>query len=154
MRGKQAPKRTIAPDARYGNTMLAKFINLIMERGKKSVATRIVYGAFDVIKEKTGQEAIDVFDLAIRNVAPVLEVKSKRVGGANYQVPIEVRGDRRIGLAMRWIIGASKGKKGQPMHIKLAEELIAASKKEGEAMKKREDVHRMAEANRAFAHFA
>ncbi|USN53744.1 MAG: 30S ribosomal protein S7 [Candidatus Nomurabacteria bacterium] len=154
MRGKRAPKRTIAPDARYQNVMLAKFINLIMERGKKSVATRIVYGAFDVIKEKTEQDPIEVFDLAIRNVAPVLEVKSKRVGGANYQVPIEVRGDRRIGLAMRWIIAAAQGKKGQPMHVKLAEELIAGSKKEGEAMKKREDVHRMAEANRAFAHFA
>ena len=117
MRGKRAPKRTIAPDARYQNVMLAKFINLIMERGKKSVATRIVYGAFDVIKEKTEQDPIEVFDLAIRNVAPVLEVKSKRVGGANYQVPIEVRGDRRIGLAMRWIIAAAQGKKAQPMHV-------------------------------------
>lgn len=125
-----------------------------MTRGKKSVAIRIVHNAFDLIKERTKQEPIDVFDRAIRNVAPVLEVKSKRIGGANYQVPIEVRGERKLALAFRWIIGAARSRKGKPMFEKLAEELISASNKEGDAIKKREDVHRMAEANRAFAHFA
>ncbi len=154
MRHKRAVKRTIAPDARFNSVPLAKFINVVMTRGKKSTATRIVYGAFGLIQEKTKQEPIEVFDRAIRNVAPILEVKSKRIGGANYQVPIEVRGDRKLALAFRWIIGAARSRKGKPMLEKLAEELMAAANKEGDAIKKREDVHRMAEANRAFAHFA
>lgn len=154
MRGKRAPKRKILPDVRYNNGAVAKFINYIMERGKKSVAQKIVYGAFDIIAEKTKKSPIDVFDLAIKNVSPVLEVKAKRIGGANYQVPIEVRGERRYNLACRWLINAAKAKKGRPMAEKLAQELTDASQKLGEAMKKKEEVHRMAEANKAFAHFA
>ncbi len=134
--------------------MIAKFINLIMERGKKSVAQSVVYDCFAIISERTKQDPLDVFDRAIKNVAPVLEVKSRRVGGANYQIPIEVRGDRRLALALRWIIGAAKSRTGKPMREKLAEEFIDASERRGDAMKKKEDVQRMAEANRAFAHFA
>jgi len=154
MRGKQAPKRVIEPDPKYNNVLLAKFVNTMMERGKKTVAQKVVYRAFDEIQKKTGKEPIQVFDLAIKNVAPILEVRSRRVGGANYQVPVEVRPDRRTALAFRWIINAAKSKKGRPMHLKLSAELMDASNKTGDAMKKREDVHRMAEANRAFAHFA
>jgi len=154
MRGKQAPKRELNPDPMYHSTLIAKFINYIMQRGKKTVAQSIVYGAFEIIKEKTKQDPLTVFDAAMKNVAPILEVKSKRVGGANYQVPIEVRGERRIALAMRWLIGAASGKKGKPMKVKLAQELMEASMNQGDAVKKRADVHRMAEANRAFAHFA
>lgn len=154
MRGKQSPRREIVPDPKYRSTLIAKFINHIMQRGKKSVAQGIVYGAFDIVKEKSKQDPLTVFDAAMKNVAPILEVKSKRVGGANYQVPIEVRGERRIALAMRWIIDAAAGKKGKPMKIKLAAELMEASMNQGDAVKKRADVHRMAEANRAFAHFA
>lgn len=154
MRGKQAPKRDIAPDPKYNSVLIAKLINRIMERGKKTVAQSIVYGAFSIIKQKSGQDPLTVFDTAMKNVAPILEVKSKRVGGANYQIPIEVRGERRIALAMRWIIGAAKSKKGRAMKDKLAQELLDASANTGDAVKKRADVHRMAEANRAFAHFA
>ena len=155
MRGKkQAPRRVIAPDPRYQSVQVAKFINKIMERGKKTVAQKIVYLAFDLMSEKTKQDPRDVFDLAIKNVSPQVEVKGRRVGGANYQVPIEVRGDRRLALGIRWLIDAARDKKGRPMHQKLADELIAASKNEGDAIKKKMDVHRMAEANRAFAHFA
>jgi len=155
MRGKkQAPKRDILPDPRYQSAVVAKFVNNIMERGKKTVARKIVYQAFDLLATKTKQDPRDVFDLAMKNVAPQVEVKSRRVGGGNYQVPMEVRGDRRQMLAMRWIIDAARAKKGRPMHIKLADELEAASKNEGDAIKKKLDVHRMAEANRAFAHFA
>lgn len=154
MRHKRAVKRKIEAEPRFHNLVLAKFINQVMRRGKKSTANRVVYGALDIIKEKTNKDPIETFDLALRNVAPVLEVKSKRIGGANYQVPIEVRGDRKSALAMRWILGAARAKKGRAMQEKLAEELMAAAKKEGDAIKKREDVHRMAESNRAFAHFA
>lgn len=155
MRGKkQAPKRQILPDPRYQSVVVAKFINRIMERGKKTVARKIIYQAFDVMAEKTKQDPRDIFDLAMKNAAPQVEVKGRRVGGANYQIPVEVRGDRKQALAMRWIIEAAQGKKGRPMHLKLADELIAASKNEGDAIKKKQDVHRMAEANRAFAHFA
>ncbi len=154
MRGKQAPKRTISPDPKYQSELVAKFINLIMERGKKSVAQEIVYGAFGLIQEKTKKKGFDVFEQAINNVSPVLEVKSRRIGGANYQIPIEVTGERKITLAMRWIIDAATAKKGTPMKQRLAQELMDAMNKQGNAMKKREDVHRMAEANRAFAHFA
>lgn len=154
MRGKRAVRRDILPDPKYNSVLIAKFINRIMQRGKKSVAQAIVYGAFDTIKEKTQQDSLSVFDTAMKNVAPILEVKSKRVGGSNYQIPIEVRGERRIALAMRWLIGAASSKHGKPMREKLANELMEASMNQGDAVKKRADVHRMAEANRAFAHFA
>lgn len=147
-------KRDLLPDPKYKNLAVAKFINMIMKGGKRSTAQQVVYGAFEVIREKTQKDPIGIFSQAIRNVSPLLEVKSKRVGGANYQVPIEVRGDRRVALAMRWIKQFARSKKGKPMSIKLAEELIDASNKQGAAIKKREDTHRMAEANKAFAHFA
>ncbi|MDP2684089.1 MAG: 30S ribosomal protein S7 [bacterium] len=153
MRGKQSPKRKIEPDPKFDNEVIAKIINLIMMRGQKTTSQSIVYGALELIKEKTKSDPIKVFELAMKNVSPVLEVKSRRIGGANYQVPIEVKGDRKAALAMRWIINAARAKKGKSMKIKLSQELIDASQKQGEAMKKREDVHRMAEANRAFAHF-
>ena len=147
-------KRETLPDSVYDNIMVAKFINQVMRKGKKTTARKIIYGAFDIIKEKTKKEPLDVFDLAIQNASPLLEVKSKRIGGAVYQVPREVKGERRISLAMRWIIAAAKSKKGKTMKEKIAEELIAASKNDGAAIKKKNDTHRMAEANRAFAHFA
>jgi small subunit ribosomal protein S7 len=134
--------------------MVAKFINQIMRQGKKTIAKRIVYNAFDIIKEKIKKDPVEIFDLAMENAAPAMEVKSKRIGGAVYQVPREVRGERRVSLAMRWLVNAAKARKGKPMREKLAEELIAASKNEGSAVKKRVDMQRMADANRAFAHFA
>ena len=133
---------------------MAKLVNYCMERGKKNVARSIVYGAFEDIKTQTKREPLEIFDEAIRNAGPLLEVRSRRIGGANYQVPREVRENRRLSLALRWIIAAAKAKKGKPMRTKLAEEFMAASKNEGEAVKKRENVHKMAEANRAFAHFS
>ncbi len=154
MRSKPAVKRKIKPDYRHGNLEVAKLVNYIMERGKKSVAQAVVYGAFEIISEKTKKNPVEVFETAVKNVSPVLEVKGRRVGGANYQIPVPVRGDRRLALALRWIIRAAKARKGKPMKEKLALELIDASNKEGAAIKKREDVHRMAEANKAFAHFA
>ncbi|MBU0732361.1 30S ribosomal protein S7 [Patescibacteria group bacterium] len=154
MRGKQAPKRRILPDPEYNSTSIAKFINYIMQDGKKSTAQQIVYDAFDIIEKKTKKPPLDTFDKAMKNVSPVLEIKARRIGGANYQVPIEVRGERRFNLASRWLITAAKKRKGKPMSEKLALELMDAAEEQGEAMKKREDVHKMAEANRAFAHFA
>ncbi|MFZ6035751.1 MAG: 30S ribosomal protein S7 [Patescibacteria group bacterium] len=154
MRGKAAPKRKPIADTRYEDIVIGKFINLLMHEGKKLIAEHILYSAFAIIEEKTKKDPKLIFDTALKNVSPVLEVKSRRVGGANYQVPIEVKGDRKIALAMRWIIDATRAKRGKPMHEKLAQELMDAADKQGEAMKKREDVHRMAEANRAFAHFA
>jgi small subunit ribosomal protein S7 len=154
MRGKPAPKRVILPDARYNSTQVAKFINYIMQRGKKTVATSILYDAFDYIQEQKGEAGYDVWLRAMKNVSPSLEVKARRVGGANYQVPIEVRPERRFTLATRWILEAARARKGKPMAIKLAEELLAAAENTGDAVKKREDVQRMAESNRAFAHFA
>lgn len=155
MRRKQAIKKEIKPDPKYGDVRLAKFINNVMREGKKSIAHRIVYAALEIIKSKTKtKNPLEIFNKAIDNTSPVLEVKSRRVGGANYQVPYEVRGRRREALAMRWIIEIAKKKKGKPMAEKLAQELIDASKNEGEAIKKKENVHRMAEANKAFAHFA
>lgn len=154
MRGKQAPKRQLTPDPKFGNIYVTKLINYIMLDGKKSVAQKVVYDAFDIIGEKTKQNPLDVFETAIKNVMPALEVKSRRVGGANYQVPMSVRGDRRYVLAYRWIIKAARTKKGRPMAEKLAAELMAAANNEGDAIKKKQDVQRMAEANRAFAHFA
>ncbi|HBE90225.1 MAG: 30S ribosomal protein S7 [Candidatus Andersenbacteria bacterium RIFCSPHIGHO2_12_FULL_46_9] len=147
-------KEFLRPDPKFGNLMLSRFINQIMRRGKKSIAQKVVYGALDIVSEKTKDDPLMVFDAAIRNVAPVLEVKGKRIGGANYQIAQEVRGDRRETLAMRWLKEAARTRSGKAMAEKLAAELIDASKKEGGAMKRREEVHRMAEANRAFSHFA
>lgn len=155
MRRKKATKREIIPDPKYNDIKLAKFINNLMQDGKKSIAQRLVYNALDIVKDKTkSDDPLDVFNKAIENVSPVLEVKSRRVGGANYQVPYEVRGDRKEALAIRWIIEVANKKKGKSMSEKLAQEFIDASKKEGEAIKKRENVHRMAEGNKAFAHLA
>lgn len=147
-------KKIIYPDVIYNDVMVSKFINQIMLEGKKTIAQKIVYGAFDIIREKTKQDPLEVFKLAIQNVSPVLEVKPKRVGGATYQVPMEVKGGRRLSLGMKWIINNSRSKKGKAMKEKLAEELIEASENRGASVKKRENVHKMAEANRAFAHFA
>lgn len=154
MRSKRAPKRIISPDPKFHNVVVGKFINHVMERGKKTVAQKVVYGMFDHISEKTKLDPLDVFDQAMRNITPSVEVKSRRIGGANYQIPVEVRGDRKVMLAFRWVINAARGQKGRPMALKLADEIIAASNNQGEAVKKKEDVHRMADANRAFAHFA
>jgi small subunit ribosomal protein S7 len=133
---------------------LAKFINYIMKAGKKTTAQGVVYRAMDIVAEKSGKPPVEAFEEAIKNVAPAVEVKSRRVGGANYQIPIPVRGERRLALAFRWMIEAAHTHKGKPMHERIAEEIVSASKNEGNAVKKRIDVHRMAEANRAFAHFA
>lgn len=154
MRGKRAVKRQPKPDPQFNNPIIGKFINNIMERGKKSVAQGIVYGAFGIISEKAKTDPLEIFNLALTNVTPSIETKSRRVGGSNYQVPMPVSGDRKFALAFRWIIGAARAKKGRPMEEKLAEELMNAAKGEGDAVKKKMDVHRMAEANRAFAHFA
>jgi small subunit ribosomal protein S7 len=141
-------------DSRYGNMLVGRFIGYVMRNGKRSVAEKIMYDAFDVIHERTKKGGLNVFEQAIKNVSPLLELKSKRVGGANYQVPIQVSGERRQTLAVRWILNATRARKGKRMAEKLADELIDASNKVGAAMKKREDTHRMAEANKAFAHFA
>ena len=154
MRRKKKVKREIAPDPLYNNVSVAKFINQVMRRGKKITAQKIVYGAFDIIKEKTKKDCLEIFDLAIKNVKPLLEVRARRVGGATYQVPRPVPSERGQTLAMRWLIQAAKNRKGKSMKEKLAEELILASKGEGAAVKKKQDTHKMAEANRAFAHFA
>ncbi len=143
------------PDPLYNSERLQKFINNVMWDGKKTAASKVVYGAFDIIKEKTANpNPLEIFDLAIKNASPVMEVRSRRIGGANYQVPREVRPERRLALATRWIVGAARSGKGRPMAVKLADELIAASKGEGAAVKKRDDTHKMAESNKAFAHFA
>jgi len=153
-RRKKIKKYPVNPDSVYNEITVAKFINQIMRRGKKTIARKIVYGAFDIIKEKTKKEPLEVFETALRNTSPLLEVKSKRIGGATYQVPVEVKGSRKLTLAMRWIIQGAKQKKGKPMKEKLAEELMNAVNNTGWAIKKKSDTHRMAEANRAFAHFA
>ena len=154
MRKKRIYKKYYTSDVVYGRVDLGRFINYVMKDGKKSTAERVVYGAFDEIKKITKEDPITIFEKAFENAAPMVEVVSKRVGGANYQVPMEVRPERKFVLATRWLIGAARAKKGKPMAVKLAEELIAASKNEGNAIKKKQDTHRMAEANRAFAHFA
>lgn len=154
MRRKKSVKQATSPDPVYDNVQVSKFINHVMREGKKSLARKIVYGAFDIVKEKTKKEALEIFEKAVANSAPSLEVRPRRIGGATYQVPIEVKGDRRSSLAMRWIIEAAKSRKGKPMRDKLAQELIDASKNTGAAVKKKENIHRLAEANRAFAHFA
>lgn len=153
-RNTKIKKQIIQPDYKYNNPIVSKFINYIMWEGKKSIARKIVYDAFDIIAEKTKKDVMDIFDSALKNVAPTLEVISKRVGGANYQVPRQVRGDRRNTLAMRWIIGAARSKKGSNMSVRLAQVLIDAANNTGEAIKKKENIERMARANRAFAHFA
>ncbi len=154
MRGKQAPKREIIPDAKFGSAVVAKFTNYVMYDGKKATAQKVVYDAFDLVSNKTKSDALEVFEKAIRNLQPTVEVKSKRVGGANYQVPIQVRGERRLALAFRWLLVAARSRKGRPMAERLADELVAAADNQGDAVKKRMDVQRMAEANRAFAHFS
>ena len=154
MRKKRIYKKNREADLMYGRVDLGRFINYIMKDGKKSTAEKVVYGAFEKIKETTKEDPVVVFEKAMKNVSPLLEVASKRVGGANYQVPREVRPERQFVLSVRWIIGAARAKKGKPMAQKLADEFIAASKNEGAAIKKKQDMHRMAEANRAFAHFA
>jgi small subunit ribosomal protein S7 len=143
----------IDPDPRYGDFLVAKFINIVMECGKKSVAERIVYAALDIVKEKTAKEPLEVFRAALDNVRPLLETKSRRVGGATYQVPVSVSEDRGYSLALRWIQSYSRERKGKPMHEKLAQEIIDGFNKTGPSIKKREDMHKMAEANRAFAHY-
>ena len=153
MRRRRAAKRKILPDPKYKNLVVAKMINIIMERGKKSIAESIVYGAFDVIKQKLDKDPLEVFKLAVDNARPLLETKSRRVGGATYQVPVSVRPERGNTLAMRWVKTFAKGRKGKPMRIKLADELMDGFNKTGSAFKKREDVHKMAESNRAFAHY-
>ena len=154
MRKKRVYKKYYKPDIKHERIDVERFINYVMRDGKKSIAEKIVYGAFDKVGEVTKEDPVKVFEKAVENASPVLEVKSRRVGGANYQVPHEVRPERRFILAIRWIIGAARSRKGKPMADKLAEEIIAASKNEGAAIKKKLDMHRMAEANRAFAHFA
>ncbi|MHB8903901.1 MAG: 30S ribosomal protein S7 [Patescibacteria group bacterium] len=154
MRGKPAPKRDIEGDAKYNDKNIAKFINYVMERGKKSTAERIVYDAFNILKEKTKQDPRHIFNKAIKKVSPLVEVRGKRVGGANYQVPFQVRGERRYFLGCNWIIGAANARKGKATAEKLATEILDASNGEGTAVKKREAVHKMAEANKAFAHFS
>src|SRR3989344_740570 len=154
MRRKPAPKRTLMPDHKYNNVVVSRLINYVMWDGKKSVARDVIYDAFDIIAEKTKKEPLDIFDEAIKNTSPMLEVKSRRIGGANYQVPKQVKGDRRLNLSLRWMIQAARSRKGATMAVKLAEEIISASKNEGEAVKKKENTHKMAHANRAFAHFS
>ncbi|HEY9281182.1 MAG TPA: 30S ribosomal protein S7 [Eoetvoesiella sp.] len=152
-RRREVPKREILPDPKFGSVELAKFMNVVMLSGKKAVAERIIYGAFAQIEAKTGKEAIEVFNTAINNIKPLVEVKSRRVGGANYQVPVEVRPVRRLALAMRWLREAAKKRGEKSMDLRLAGELLDASEGRGGAMKKREDTHKMAEANKAFSHF-
>ena|ERR1043166_1318492 len=152
-RRREIPKRQILPDPKFGNQDVAKFVNVLMTRGKKSVAERIVYGALDQIGKKTGKDPVEVFGQALNNVKPMVEVKSRRVGGANYQVPVEVRSVRRVALAMRWLRDAARKRGEKSMGARLAGELAEAAEGRGGAMKKREEVHRMAEANKAFAHY-
>jgi small subunit ribosomal protein S7 len=153
MRRRRPEKRSILPDPVYNDVGVARFINYLMERGKKGLSEKILYGSFDIIQQKTKSDPLELFKKAIENVAPIVEVKSKRVGGATYQVPVEVRTARRQALAYRWIISYSKKRSQKTMSEKLAAELIGAANNEGGSIKKREDTHRMAEANKAFAHF-
>ena len=152
-RGAKIHKFEVKPDAKYNNVLVTRFINSLMSAGKKSTAERIFYGAMDTIEKKTGQDGLTVLKAALTNVKPILEVKSRRVGGATYQVPVEVRQDRRTALALRWIISYARSRPDHTMAERLAAEVIAASKNEGGAVKKREDTHKMAEANKAFAHY-
>lgn len=153
-RRKRIYKKQWKADSRYGNMLVGRLIGNVMKNGKRSVAEKIIYDCFDIIHERTKKGGLNVFEQAIKNVSPLLELKSKRVGGANYQVPIQVSGERRQTLAIRWILAAIRSRKGKKMAEKMADELIDASNKTGSSIKKRDDVHRMAEANKAFAHFA
>jgi len=152
-RRRRAEPREIPPDPRYNSVEVAKFINKVMKNGKKTKAQKIVYLAFDEVERATGRNALEVFHQAIQNTTPVLEVRPRRVGGATYQIPVEVAPSRGISLAMRWIIQSARAKGGRPMYKRLAEELVAAARGEGAAVKRKEDLHRMAEANRAFIHY-
>ena len=152
-RRREVPKRDVLPDPKFGNQDLSKFVNVLMTAGKKSVAERILYGALEQVGKKTGKDAIEIFNLALTNAKPQVEVKSRRVGGANYQVPVEVRPSRRMALSMRWLREAARKRGEKSMGMRLAGELIDASEGRGGAVKKREEVHRMAEANKAFSHF-
>ena len=149
----RAEKREILPDPKFGSTVVTKFMNSIMYEGKKSVAENIIYGAFDIIESKTKQSPINVFQQALDNVMPAIEVRSRRVGGATYQVPVEVRSDRRQALGIRWLIASARGRNEKTMTERLSAELLDASNSRGNAVKKREDTHKMAEANRAFSHY-
>ncbi|MBI4974847.1 MAG: 30S ribosomal protein S7 [Candidatus Omnitrophica bacterium] len=153
MRRRRAEKREIIPDPKYNNVTVAKFINIIMTRGKRATAEKIVYKCFDILSEKTGKQGLEAFQKALDNVRPLLEVKPRRIGGATYQVPVDVKQERGISIAMRWIRNFARVKKGKPMEIKLALEMLDAYKGEGLAIKKRDDTHKMAEANKAFAHY-
>jgi len=146
-------KRSILPDPKFASERVARFVNMVMRHGKKSVAERIIYGALDVVIEKSNKEAIEVFDKALDNIKPMVEVKSRRVGGATYQVPVEVRTDRGIALAMRWLSDSARKRSEKSMGLRLANEILDAYENKGNAVKKREDTHRMAEANKAFAHY-
>ncbi len=152
-RRREATKRSVLPDPKFGSEVLARFVNVIMKSGKKSVAERVVYGALDRVGDKTKSDALGVLNTAFDNVKPIVEVKSRRVGGATYQVPVEVRGDRQFALAMRWLIDAARKRGEKSMDLRLAGEILDAAEKRGAAVKKREDTHRMAEANKAFAHY-
>ncbi len=153
MRRRQAPKRVILPDPKYGDLVLAKFVNILMFNGKKSVAEKIVYNTLDTIESKGNADPVELFKKALSNIKPKVEIKSRRMGGSTYQVPIEVRSERKIGLAMRWIIEAARKRSEKGMQLKLAAEVLDAVANRGLAIKKREDTHKMAEANKAFAHF-
>jgi small subunit ribosomal protein S7 len=153
LRRKQAEKRLRIPDKKYDDILVGRFVNSIMKDGKKQKAEKILYDAFELIKERTNAEPLEIFKKAVSNVQPVLEVRSRRVGGSNYQVPTEVRPERRTALAIKWILNYTRSKAGKSMAEKLASELMSAANNEGSAVKKKEDVHRMAEANKAFAHF-
>ena len=152
-RRKRSPKRRIPIDPKFNSMLVSKLINMIMWQGKKGVAENIMYHALDTVEKKSGKNGLEILEKAVKNVAPLLEVRSRRVGGANYQVPVEVRAERRQTLALRWLVSYSRDRAGKSMASKLAEEILAASNNEGSAVKKREDVHKMAEANKAFAHF-
>lgn len=154
MRGKQAPKRKIEGDLKYNDPDISKFINYLMISGKKSTAQRVVYDAFEIVKDKSKQDPRHVFNKALKKISPLIEVRGRRIGGANYQIPYQVRGERRFTLGCRWLIEASQDRKGRSMSEKLAEEILAATNGEGNAVRKRETVHKMAESNKAFAHFA
>jgi small subunit ribosomal protein S7 len=152
-RRREVPKREILPDPKFGSVDLSKFMNVIMESGKKAVAERIIYGALDQVEKKSGKDPLEIFVVALNNIKPMVEVKSRRVGGANYQVPVEVRPVRRVALAMRWLKDSARKRSEKSMAQRLANELLEASEGRGGAMKKRDEVHRMAEANKAFSHF-
>ena len=153
MRRRRAEKREVIPDPKYKSAAVSRFVNIVMIQGKKAVAEKIVYRSFDILAEKTGKPPLEVFQKAMDNVRPQLEIKPRRIGGATYQVPVEVRSERGVSIAMRWVRNFARVKKGKPMETKLADELLEAYNGQGSAVKKRDDTHKMAEANKAFAHY-